>query len=116
MLVENATTRVLNGVPIARFYPTFAHPVSSATIAPPSSSADGKVIDSLAALASPSARAARAPEGESVSLPSKLSETRDNTLWKRKTQAPRVMGKFDHPVPPMPPVRFPRALYTRNQS
>jgi hypothetical protein len=87
----------------ARFYPTLAHSATSPpAIASPPSVTDGTVIDADAALNSLSARAAPGPEGGSMPSSPFLSTTPG---LKRMTQAPLVMGRFDHPVPPMPSVR-----------
>ena len=94
---------------MARLYPTLTHPISPAAIISPPSPTDGTVIDETATFASSSARAAPRPKGDFVPPPSSLSRssaTPGNALPKRATQAPRVLGRFDHTVPPMPPVRF----------
>lgn len=93
----------------ARFYPTLVPPMpSSPAIASPTST-DGTGIDAVAALNSYSARAAAGPEGNfmpSSPFLSKLSATPGSTSSNRRAHAPRVMGRIDHAVPPMPSVRF----------
>lgn len=105
------------------FYPTLAPPPPAGPAIPPpsssspSSSGNGNgngdallPFDPLAALSSLSARAEGAASDAPPSNPyigrnggtSSYTSTGSAVLQRRRTQAPRVMGQFDHPIPPMP--------------
>lgn len=97
------------------FYPTLAQPSSSIPSIPPpytkapgltsgfpSGEDGGPIIDALAAINSGSARAESDFDNDRYSF--KPSSYAASTL--RRSRVPRVMGKFNHPIPPMPAVRF----------
>lgn len=95
------------------FYPTLAPPPSAGPAIP---APEAELpFDALAAITSPSARAegstSDAPPsnpyigrngGASSYMSSNNGTSSSPVLQKRRTQAPRVMGQFDHPIPPMP--------------
>ncbi|KAF8318724.1 L-serine ammonia-lyase [Clavulina sp. PMI_390] len=87
------------------FYPTLSTPdLNAPAIASPGPEIpDVPLFDALSAINSSSARAA--PESDvppASPFASRLSASPKTPLQKRRSQAPRVMGRFDHPIPPMP--------------
>lgn len=99
------------------FYPTLAPPPAAGPSIP--APEVELPFDALAAITSPSARAEGTPSsfdappsnpyiGRNGGASSQTYTSSNNgtatspVLQKRRTQAPRVMGQFDHPIPPMP--------------